>query len=169
MPQGTPCNFSDVKPGTGTSNPCSPQVDADFRGLRINAPAEVFFGPGTSDPFFGGFAKLIVAGICKLGYSTLGLRGEWPRFVVIIATDTRNKQVFAGTMKPFGSPAPLTDPLKGENVTADDFAGVTAGRWFNPNIILDLDLPEREAGYDIYAVLGPYKSNVVHTKVSRKK
>src|SRR3990170_7375108 len=118
-----PCNFDEIVPGSGGLNHCTPDVEEEFRGIRINAPREVFFGPGTEDLLFGGFAKIIVAGYCKLEYQTLGLRGRWKEAILLVAVDTRNRQVFTGTMQPFGSPAQPTDPLKGTDLTPEDYAG----------------------------------------------
>lgn len=164
-----PCNFSEIVAGSGSLNPCSPEVDADFRGIKIDAPKEVFFGPGTEDPLFGGFTKLIVAGVCKLQYPTLGLRGEWNKAIVFVATDTRSRKVFSGRMVPFGSPAAPLDPLEEGDLKPEDYADWVVGSYFNPNLVRDLNLPEKEAEYDVFATLGPYKSNVVHVKVSRLK
>lgn len=167
MPQKPPCNFSEIESGSETSNPCSPVVDAAFRGIKIDGPKEVFFGPGTEDLLFGGFTKMIVAGVCKLEYQTLGLRGEWNQAIVLVATDTRTRKVFSGRMMPFGSPAEPLDPLEGGDLKPEDYAGLVVGSYFNPNLARDLNLPEKEAEYDVFATLGPYKSNVVHVKVSR--
>lgn len=169
MSEKRPCDFGEIQSGSGDENPCTPEYDEDFRGIRINAPREVYFGPDTRDPFIGGFAKIIVAGVCQLEYQTLGLRGEWNNAIVLVATDTRTRRVYSGTMKPFGSPAPPTDPLAKGGLTPEDFAGAVIGSCFNPNLARELGLPEREAEYDVHATLGPYKSNVVHIKLSRKK
>jgi hypothetical protein len=169
MPKKDDCNFGAIVPGTKLSTPCSPVVDDDFRGIAIRGPAEVTYGPRTEDPLFGGFTKLIVCGLVRLPYPTLGLRGQWNEAVVLVAVDTRAKQVFAGGLMPFGSPARRVDPLAKSDLTASDFAGVVSGSYFNPNIARDLNLPAREADYDVYATLGPYRSNVVHVKVRRQK
>jgi hypothetical protein len=163
------CDFAAITPGTQASTPCSPTIGEDFRGIAIRAPAEVTFGPSTEDPLFGGFTKLIVSGAIKLPYPALGLRGEYNKFVLLVAVDSRAKEVFAGGLAPFGSPARDVDLLEGTDLTPADFAGVVTGSFFNPNIARDLNLPEREAEYDVYAVLGPYRSNVVHVKVRKQR
>lgn len=172
MTQKPPCDYEKLAfAHYGDSNPCTPveEDDENFRGLKINGPPEVFFGPGTSDPFEGGFTRMVIAGVCRLPYPALGLRGEWSYFVVFVATDTTRKEIFAGAYKPFGSPAMPRDPLEKGPDTPDDFKTVIAGSYFNPNLVRDLSLPEREATYDVFATLGPYKSNSVRIKLSRKK
>jgi hypothetical protein len=161
-----PCRFEDIHPGSEDKTPCTPRVSDEFRGLALAAPSEVRFGPGTRDHLRGGFAPVIVAGVCCLEYQELGLHGNWNEAIVFVATDVRSKQVYSGRMLPFGSPAVLGDTLP-SGVTHDDFAGAIITTCFNPNLARDIGLPEAEAEYDVYATLGPYRSNVVHVKVVR--
>ena len=167
--QPAPCDFDAIQPGSMSINPCTPEVADDFRGIQINAPAEVLFGPGTEERMFGGFTKLIVAGFCQLEYPTLGLRGRWNDAIVLVATDAATREVWSGRLARFGTRAPPRDPLKDSPVKPEDYSGAVMGTPFNPNIVNDLALPAREADYDVYATLGPYRSNVVHVKVRKKK
>ena len=169
MTDGRPCDFDGIAPGTEDRTPCSPEVDEGFRGIKIHAPQEVLFGPDTRDSLFGGFARIVVSGACQLPYPALGLRGRWNSAILLIAIDTRDRQVYAGIQKPFGSPAPPLDPLDGTGLTPEDFADTVACEWFDANLATVLHLPEREAEYDVHATLGPYNSNVVHIKVRRKR
>lgn len=165
-----PCEFDKIHPNSGDSTPCTPSIDDEsFRGIRINGPTEVFFDESSRDRLFGGFARVIVAGACQFKYPTLGLRGRWGEHVVTVAVDSKTKQVYSGRMAKFGNPLPPLDPLKGTDATPDDFANVLVGSYFNVNLVTSLHIPERDAEYDVYSVLGPYKSNVIHIKVSRKR
>lgn len=165
----TPCQFDDIEPGSETRNACTPKVDFEFVGIRIAAPEEVLFGPGTRDSIYGGFTRLIVAGVCELPYDTLGLRDDWNRAIVLVAVDTEAKRVYSGR---FGAesifqPAESLDPQEEARLHRGMSKSMVVGRVFNSNIANDLHLPPEPAAYDVYATLGPYRSNVVHVRVKR--
>ncbi len=110
------------------SEPGTPAIADDFRGIRVAAPGQA------------SFTRTAIAGVCRLDGSSAGLPAEWRNAMLIVATDARRKEVFV---------APAT---------------ITRGR-FATN--LAESLPAREARYDVYAILGPYRSNVVRVSVSQ--
>lgn len=164
-------DFEAVNAGSLMSNRCSPDLKADrnFRGIKLHAPKEVIFDSDSRDPFFGAFARVLLAGAYRFEANYLGLRQQFLQRIVLVAVDAREHRVFSGTMEPIANAIVMKNPLDQGNYSAQDLAGRLIGGYFNPNLAQVLSLPEKEAEYIAYAALGSYVSNVVRIKVARPK
>ena len=158
-----PTTFSDpafaaVIEGSLLASPCSPEIaDPDFRGLRIAAPELVTYSPGDFDPITGAFARVVLCGTYQLEFSTLGLDGDFVESIVIVAIDEGRRETFDGRMVTIENRIPA--PPRPDTLEPPDFAGDVLTGYFNPNLAVVLELPERSADYVVYALLGPYESN----------
>lgn len=141
---------------------CSPEITPDFRGILLNAPKVVQFGPDTKDPLFGGFARIFVCGVCQFDYDYLGLGGSFIRAIQLFAVNAKTHQVYPGRIPVGIEAAPARDPN-------DPAQNVVIGEWFNPNLTRITSLPEEEGDYLVYATLGEYKSNTVRIQLRRKR
>lgn len=157
--------FNEVVEGSYMDYACSPDIDdPDFNGIKLNAPEVVTFVPGSSDPLNGSFAPVIVCGAYAFKYTTMGLDGDFADSIVLVAVDEKSRISYHGTMS--GVENEIPEPQGADNgLTAEDFAGDTIGGYFNPNLAVILGLPEKEADYIVYALLGPYESNRVRISV----
>jgi len=157
--------FNEVVEGSYMDYACSPVIDdLDFIGIKLNAPEVVTFVPGGLNPINGSFAPVIVCGSYSFKYTTLGLNGRFVNAIVLVAVDEKSRMSFHGTMS--GVVNAIPEPQgAGDGLTAEDFAGDTIGGYFNPNLAVILGLPEKEADYVVYALLGPYESNRVRISV----
>jgi hypothetical protein len=157
--------FKQVVEGSYREHACSPDIDdLNFIGIKLNAPEVVTYVPGSSNPINGSFAPVIVCGSYSFKYTTLGLNGKFANAIVLVAVDEKSRMSFHGTMTGVKNAVP--EPQGADNgLTAEDFAGDTIGGYFNPNLAVILGLPEKEADYVVYALLGPYESNRVRISV----
>lgn len=148
---------------TFESYSCSPEITSDdFRGILLNAPKVVQFGPDTKDPRFGGFARMYVCGVCRFDLNYLGLGGTFVSAIRLFAVNAKTHQVYPGGIPMGIRPRPPPDP----NDPAED---VVIAEWFNPNLTRVMDIPEEEGDYLVYATLGEYKSNTVRIQLRRKR
>jgi hypothetical protein len=169
MPQNDTCGFDKIVPGVNTSNSCTPTVDDQFVGIAINAPSVVTYGRGKRDRETDAFARIIVAGVCLLPTDSLNLGGRWNKHITLVAIDSRTKRVFTGKIGPRRAGYRLRsddEPRMGDFTSGSSNSKV--GTFFNSNLASDLFLPGEDADYDVHAVLGPFRSNVVHIKVRRR-
>ncbi len=157
--------FEEVVEGSYMDYACSPEVeDPDFIGILLNAPEVVTYVPGSSNPLNGSFAPVIVCGAYAFKYTTLGLNGDFADSIVLVAVDEKSRISYHSTMPGVENAVPeQADPES--NLTAEDFAGDIIGGYFNPNLAVILGLPEKEADYIVYALLGPYESNRVRISI----
>jgi len=157
--------FEEVTEGSYLDYECSPDIDdPDFRGILLNAPAVVTYIPGKSNPINGAFAPVIVCGAFTFDYTTLGLDGDFADSIVIVAVDEKSRDSFRGTMTGIENAEPEPEGLYDDS-NAEDFSDDVIGGYFNPNLAVILGLPEQEADYVVYALLGPFESNRVRISV----
>jgi hypothetical protein len=157
--------FDEVVEGSYMEYACSPDIDdPDFIGIVLNAPKVVKYEPGKPDPISGAFAPIIVCGAYAFKYTTLGLNGDFADSIVMVAVDENSRISYHGTMTGIDNAEP--PPAGGEDgLTPEDFAGDTIGGYFNPNLATLMNIPEKDADYVVYALLGPYESNRVRISV----
>jgi len=142
--------FNEVVEGSYMDYACSPEV--------------VTYLPGSANPITGAFAPVVVCGAYAFKYTTMGLDGDFADSIVLVAVDEKMRISYHGTMLGVENAEP--QPEGADNgLTAEDFAGDTIGGYFNPNLAVVLGLPEKEADYVVYALLGPYESNRVRISV----
>lgn len=132
---------------------CTPEVDREFRGLKLAGPADFTF----SDP--GG--QLTLAGIYVVG-SELPLEfGNVVQHLLIVAIDEASKREFESTMV---RDAPRFDDDPPEGPPPD---GLVIKGYFNPDLLKILELPASDATYVVYAALGPHRSNAIRIQVRK--
>lgn len=157
--------FEEVIEGSYLYSECSPDIDdPDFRGIQLNAPAVVAYVPGRSNPLNGAFAPIVVCGAFVFDYTTLGLNGDFADSIVIVAVDEKSRNSFRGTMPGVENEVPMPEGIESDS-SEEDFSEDIIGGFFNPNLAVILGLPEREADYVVYALLGPFESNRVRISV----
>jgi hypothetical protein len=153
--------FDEVE-GQFLGSACSPEItDDDFRGIVLNGPKRVLFGPDTRDPRFGSFTRMIVCGVCQLDHHYLGIKGNFSTKITFFAVNVKTHRVHVGRLHAGIEVFPERDP-------DDPRQNVVTGEWFNPNLALISDIPPEEADYLVYATLGDYKSNTVTIQLRRK-
>ena len=143
--------FEEVVEGSYMDYKCSPDIDEpDFLGIKINAAKVVTFVPGRTNPINGAFARVIVCGAYSFTYTTLGLNGDFANSIVLMAVDKKSGTEYNGTMPGVENAEPEPANPDG-NQTVEDFAGDIVGGYFNPNLAVVMNLPEKEADYIVYA------------------
>ena len=161
--------FEPVSLGSSRRWDTSPRLEErTFRGIRLNAPAQVFYSAGEADRLSGAFAPVLVCGTCRFKYDTLGLNGSFIPAIVFVATERQTHECFAGRIAPAGNPATSPSPLPRRGLREADFADMVITEYFNPNLAQVLALPPRDADYVVCATLGPYTSNAVSIRVRRR-
>jgi hypothetical protein len=163
---GEECRFGDWDVDEFRQHPCSPIIDdLAFRGIALNAPAEVEFEPGSPDPFTRAFTRIPLCGTCRFDYNAMGLDGEFADAVLLVATDAVTHETYSARMQSQEDLEPVADD-SGEEM---DLSGVVVQQYFNADLAVLLDLPAGEAEYIVFATLGEFKSNPVRLKVVAKK
>ncbi len=174
------CDFSKVLNGDTHSNECTPILDnkffSKFSGILINGPEQVVWpkdgnpedypvGPwGTSEGPF----RLMLAGLVRTEYKTLGLKGEASEEVLLVAVNQKTAKSYSGKMpKPDVDTAPDFDMGMEEIPLSEEEQNKLITSYFNFDLVQDLGLPIANASYNVYATLGEMKSNsiIIHTKV----
>lgn len=142
--------------------PCSPEItDDDFRGIVLNGPKRVLFGPDTRDPRFGSFTRMNVCGVCQFDHDYLGINGRFETNVTFFAVNAKTHRVHVGRLYAGNHVPPKREP-------DDPRQNVVTTKWFNPNLALISDIPPEDGDYLVYATLGDYKSNTVTIQLRRK-
>jgi len=158
--------FENIEPGDD-ENACTPKIDDNFIGIRINAPDVVYYAPGEKDPNTGHFAKIMICGIRRFRGDFLSeLRPDVEKKVALVAIDTQLHNVHTSLLIDDDPDEPDPSPPQFPKETLEKVY-ITA--WFNINILDYLDLPERPATYNVFVTLKEYKSNVVTIKLVEKK
>ena len=173
------CNFITLQSGS-QENECSPVLKdpffSQFSGILINGPKEIIWpknvsledhppGPmGTTD----GPLRLMIAGLVRIKFSTLGLKGDAGGEVLVVAVDQKTARSYSGKMPKgdFEAPPFFADPSNEPELKEAEKNSLLSNH-FNLDLVHDLELPIADATYTIYATLGDYKSNelIVSTKV----
>ncbi|MGQ9424389.1 hypothetical protein ACXYTJ_00395 [Gilvimarinus sp. F26214L] len=164
------CDFSTVWNNSGQSFDCSPRLKdpffSSFRGILINGPEEVVWpedaeallesSEATPDGNAMGPVKLMVAGLLKIPHNTLGLNGDRAYEVLTVAVSRSSGESYSGKMQRMGTAAEIVEgaPPIEEDTT----------EYFNIDLISNLELPIAADTYQVYATLGPYKSNTIVIK-----
>lgn len=174
------CDFMTVSNDHAGENECTPKLldpyFSEFSGILINGPKEVVWDReidpedfpespwgGTTGPL-----RLMIAGLVRLEYSTLGLNGDFSGDVLVVAVDQKTAQTYSGKMPEADFlPEPELDMDEADPKMTEDDRKMLVNSLFNLDLVHDLDLPIADATYSVYATLGQYKSNVltVTTKV----
>jgi len=147
---GDAVNFNAVSTGEATENECSPELEDDFRGLRINMPERVRLGAD----------KLVVCGSFQFDADYVYTFNEIHAAVVIVAVDVKRHIPYAcnivetgGRPRPSRPHTPRRDP--------DWMANHVIGSYFNVNLLRHMkDLPRVSADYFVYAMIEDHVSNV---------
>jgi hypothetical protein len=141
----------------------SPDVEGDlsFRGIRIDAPRRVALS-GKPDRDRS-FARVMLVGACHLDSNYLGMAERFLEHIHVVAVDAVLHRARCAPIELI----PNAVPMRPEHYTISEvgLAGRSVLLYFNLNLVPLLHLPEAEAEYVIYAVLGRYVSNVVRTRV----
>jgi len=176
------CDFSTITNANNSENDCSPKLtDAFFSaysGILINAPKEVQWPKGVSfaDNPVGpwgeteGPLRLMVAGLIRLPYKIMGLKGSFSDTILVIAVNQATGESYSGRMP---QPDFLPEPEFINNLSvrprSEKDGDVLISDNFNFDLVHDLDIPIVDATYHVYATLGEYKSNTLTIKASVEK
>ncbi len=176
------CNFDNVNSGSSRENECSPKLKSrffsKFEGILINAPKQVVWsktvsfedyppGPwGTTE----GPLRLMVAGLIRVPYKTLGLNGDTSDDILLVAVNQKTADAYSGRMpQPESLPTPdWVDSLPVRTRSEADKNALITNR-FNFDLVYDLGVPIAAATYKVYATLGEFKSEVVTIKTKVEK
>lgn len=171
------CNFMSIQNAHVGDNECSPVLldpyFGKFSGLLINGPKEVVWSKkdlvndSPPDPFghSHGPLRLMLAGLIRLKYSTMGLNGEFGEHVMLVAVDQKTAQTYSGRM-PSQDSIPEPEPViqEEEVIMPEETLNSLVRSFFNFDLVSDLGLPISNASYTVYAVFGEFKSNVITIK-----
>lgn len=166
------CDFNTVGNNSTIPNDCSPRLlkkfFSPFQGILINAAPEIVWPKGEAVEDMEvmpngqsvGALQFNVAGLAKLPYNILGLKGDFAYRIVVVAVNQTTAESYSGNMIFFGTPTPR--PNVPGLVEAQENQDAT--KHFNIDLVQNLGLPIKDATYSVYAVLESFKSNVVTVK-----
>ncbi|TYK64492.1 hypothetical protein [Colwellia echini] len=176
------CDFSTITNANNSENDCSPKLTDSFfstySGILINAPKEVLWPKGVSfaDNPVGpwgeteGPLRLMVAGLIRLPYKSMGLKGNFSDTILVIAVNQATGESYSGRMpQPDLLPEPDFINNLSERPRSEKDGDVLISDNFNFDLVHDLGIPIMDASYHVYATLGEYKSNTVTIKTSMEK
>jgi hypothetical protein len=171
------CDFNSVGNNSELRSDCSPKLidqfpKANYQGILINSAPDILwpknFGlkdmPMLPNGNADGPLKFMIAGLVNLPYNTLNLHGDFASQVVIVAVNQKTAKVYNGKMIPFGFAGvkPDVTGLGISQINNDHLC------YFNIDLVQNLEIPIADATYNVYAVLGDYKSNVLTVKTKVK-
>jgi len=173
------CDFNVITNANNYENVCTPKLKSaffsPFSGVLINGPSHVEW-PSNIDPNdfptgpwgeTDGPLRLMVAGLVRLPYKTLNLKGEFSEEILLVAVNVKTAQAYSGKMpKPELLPEPdFFDDLS-ERSRSEEDKNTLLSDYFNFDLVHDLGLPIEDATYHVYSTLGEYKSNVLTIQTS---
>ncbi len=171
------CDFSKIYNANSEENQCSPKLNdkffSEFSGILINAPKIVEwpknvhlkdYYPRPSGTSYGPL-RLMVAGLIRTQYKTLGLNGDTSEAVALVAINQETKAILSARMpRPDFDLPPDFENESPERTRNEAELNALITNHFNFDLVHDLGLPIAEANYQVYATLGAMKSNVVEVK-----
>jgi len=148
-------DFSDVVPGTLTSNKHSPKPRrGDFRGVLVSAPRRVVLRPGAVIPICG-FYLVPAAALVGDHAPPGGIR-------LIVESATSGLAVTSRLVPP----DPIEPEPGGDAPGPAELGDLLRGGYFNPDLIDHVSLPWRPGRYAVRAELAGYTSNVVRIELA---
>lgn len=171
----TSCDFSLIV-SDNSENKCSPKLKDPFFspyvGILINGPKKVVWPKNASLSDYppnligqtSGPLRLMIAGLVRAKYSTLGLRGQFSYEVVVTAVNQDTAETYSGKMPRGDFEYFPSDDIPPGAPRREDYAEYSESLYssqFNLDLVHDLGLPLKAATYSVYATLAEYKSNVL--------
>jgi hypothetical protein len=150
-----PNEFSNISLNNYVSGPCSPILEENFLGIYIKAPETILLDPDMSIPISGSYRFLA---------------GFWNRFtclryemaLVVVNAETHFPII---TNLRYLDYVPSTRKF---NEMDEGFDEKTAAGWFNANLLFyRTDFPKVPATYNIFAIIGAEKSNVLTVRIAK--
>ena len=163
----SPDLFDKVEPDDFNENECTPKIDDEFIGIRINAPKEVYYNPGERNRFTGAFCKVIICGVYSFDASFINqLNNSIEESITLVAIDTKSHEPYVSGI--VNDNPKIPDPSLND-YSPEELEDLYYTGFFNINILDYLGLPEKPATYNVFVTLKEYKSNVVTIKLVEKK
>ena len=150
--------FANVEPGNDNENDCTPRIEEDFIGIRINAPEVIGYTPGVGDRTTGAFVNAILCGIYRFESAFLVETTGFKKAATLVAVDRKTHQSYTAKMVHDHPDIPNPDPPQFPRQMLE---GVYETGYFNINILDFLELPERPATYDVFVTIHQHISNIV--------
>lgn len=154
--------FANVEPDNDNSNECTPAIENDFIGIRINAPEAIDYTPGERDRITGAFGRAILCGIYRFESAFLLETDGFKKTATLVAVDTKTHRPYTAKMVHDHPEIPNPDPPQ---YPPEMLEGVYETGYFNINMLDFLGLPEQPATYEVFVTLQRYKSNVVTVRL----
>jgi len=158
-----PNDFENIELNTFDECICSPILENEFRGIKINAPTEITMMEDYSFPVCGSYHFTE-----EFFKKFRSLENE----IVIVVVDLKtHKSYSSNLLKKDFEPAILDDKenIEDEEVNIEneeEFEDVSISSWFNIDLFRYIeDLPRYATTFIVYATIGDFKSNVVTVKV----
>lgn len=158
-----PSFFERVPLGSTAPNPCSPRPPGpNWRGILIQAPSQVRIRPGERIGARGAFAAIPICGYYLL--DVLALAKGLP--LTLVVTNRASGKVFTGAVVE-DDPSPEEPPPPDTPTDPKLLVGVATGGYFNPNLLDHVRLAAEPVVYEVQAVWGDARSNVVTIEIVR--
>jgi hypothetical protein len=168
------CDFSKVTIGDlNGKNECTPvvtqtDIEKGVRGIFLNGPNILKINSVKRVPGLGKSALIPICALSILDTTHLNAIKEKELIVVV---DASTNATFTGSLVSEDTVVPVK--LNSKKSDSQNAAGnvlviepnYTQTTSFNFDLTEHVQLPEKNATYHIYMTIGPYKSNVVTTKI----
>ena len=172
------CDFTSIVTNN-SENACTPKLNdphfSEYVGILINGPKEIIWSAEHSLDDYPrnligqteGPLRLMIAGLMRAKYSTLGLRGQFSYQVLVVAVNQNTAQTYSGKMSRGDFEIyPKKTNMEGvpKRDDYDEYRESLYSSKFNLDLVHDLGIPIADATYTVYATLGEYKSNSLTIK-----
>jgi hypothetical protein len=149
-------DFLQSKINTFDETDCSPIVDPEFKGIRIQAPTRI--------PINANFI-IPVCGTYQIDEKMEFKHASFINEIVIEVYDVKKNILYSNNLlEPEYEPVILDTPPKGNN----DLNEVVVTGWFNVDLYRYItDLPKVAGKYRIQAMIGELKSNIVFLELEK--
>ena len=147
--------FETVQLGPFEETACSPELGGwDYRGIKLNAPTKVIVNEEYILPLCGSwvFSKKFLNNFNNIDSA-----------IVIVVTDMRTFKSYSSSLQRPGLQYPKTGKAVG---TDEELETNTTTSWFNIDLYDYIaNLPQKPGKFQIYALVGEVKSNVVEVEI----
>jgi len=150
MPEGQTMDFNAVALGDHSENPCTPRIEKEFTGIRVNVPERVVAG---QDQF-------AICGTYRFPAEYVYSIPDIYDAIVLVVVDAERHTPFACNFQgPFSAgPGEESPPVPEDPEWMSDHR---IQKYFNVDLLRYMDgLPERSATYYVYALIEDHVSNV---------
>lgn len=151
-----PSDYETIDLNTFEDSTCSPQIEEEFSGIKIQGPEKVFLGENMILP---------VCGTWQFNGEFINQFDSLEYEITLVAVNMKTHQPYSTNMLEDGFQPSIRKKYLG---SPEELQDISRTGWFNADLFFYIpELPREETQYTIYALIGDVKSNSIQVDVAK--